>query len=167
MRYVVLFLLPFTAIFFQSTIVNAYSIQNALPDLVLIFVVFYALMNQAGKSAVYGFLCGLLEDLFLGRFIGMNALAKGITGFILGKLQGHVFKENLLVGITAVLLGTIINSLLLFLLSIVVFEVFNINLNLVTTILLQGLYNVLLSAPFYVWYYNSSRDGWLRANGER
>lgn len=167
MRYIILFLLPFTAIFFQSTVINAYSLRDALPDLVLVFVVFYALMNQAGKSAFYGFLCGLLEDLFMGRFIGMNALAKGITGYIIGRLQGHVFKENLLVGIIAVLLGTVINSLLLFLLSVIVFDVFNINLNIIGTILMQSLYNILISAPLYIWYYNSSRYGWLRANGER
>lgn len=166
MRYLILLLLPVLSIFLQSTLFGAYSIKNTLPDMVMIFVVFFALMNSAGKATCYGFLCGLLEDLYLGRFIGINALSKGFTAYIIGVFQGHVFKENLFVGIVAVLLGTVINWLLMFLLSMAVVEVFNLNLNILSGIFYQGLYNMLLSAPLYVWYYNSSKYGVLRS-GER
>lgn len=166
MRYIVLAFLPFMALFLQATIFSFYNIGDSIPDMVLIFIIYYALLNGAHKGAVYGFLCGLLEDIYLGRFIGINALAKGLTGFIIGKLQGNVFKENLLVGVLAAAVGTIINAAAMFLFSILSGVMFEVNTLVIHSLLYQCLYNLLLAIPLYAWYYNSSRKGVLRAGGE-
>lgn len=153
--------------FLQSTFFAVYNIKNTLPDLVLIFVIFYALLNDARKAARYGFLCGLLEDLLLGRFIGMNALAKGMTAYIIGILQGNVFKENLLVGVLSVLIGTFLNLLFLFIASLASTVVLNLDQGVFITLIYQALFNMILATPLYVWYYNSSRFGLLQSNRER
>ncbi|MGI6434334.1 MAG: rod shape-determining protein MreD [Syntrophomonadaceae bacterium] len=167
MRYLILFFLPVLALFLQSTFFAVYNIKNTLPDLVLIFVIFYALLNDARKAARYGFLCGLLEDLLLGRFIGMNALAKGMTAYIIGILQGNVFKENLLVGVLSVLIGTFLNLLFLFIASLASTVVLNLDQGVFITLIYQALFNMILATPLYVWYYNSSRFGLLQSNRER
>ncbi len=167
MRYLMLCLLPVLSLFLQSTLFSAYSIKNTLPDLVLVFVIFYALLNDARKAAQYGFWCGLLEDLLLGRFIGMNALAKGLTGYLIGALQGNVFKENLAVGILSVLIGTVLNYLFLFFTSLVLGVMTEADRQVLITLFFQASYNLLLATPLYVWYYNSSRHGLLRHNRER
>ncbi|MFY9121096.1 MAG: rod shape-determining protein MreD [Syntrophomonadaceae bacterium] len=160
MRYVILAFLPFLAIFVQSTFFNQYSIKGSIPDLVLIFVVFYALFTGEKRGTIYGMLCGLLEDLYVGRFIGVNVLAKGLTGYIIGKTQGNVFKENLLVGIVAVVVGTLINSLAVVFLMMICGGV--VKVEVISSILYQSLYNLLLAGPLYLWYYYSTYDGWLR-----
>jgi len=165
-RVFILILLPWLAIFLQSTIFSTYSIKGTVPDLVLVFVTFFALINGAEKGTVYGFLCGLLEDLVLGRFIGMNALAKAFTAYILGKVQGNVFKENLLVGVLGVLMATCINTLCMFLMSLAVLPVFHVDIGLVMGIIYQIIYNIILTVPLYLWYYNSSIYGRLRYDGE-
>lgn len=167
MRYLMLFLLPVLSLFLQSTLFSAYSIKNTLPDLVLVFVIFYALLNDARKAAQYGFWCGLLEDLLLGRFIGMNALCKGLTAYAIGVLQGNVFKENLAVGMLSVLVGTALNFLFIFILSLVTAFMADLDQQAFFTMFYQAIYNLLLSTPLYVWYYNSSRYGLLRHNRER
>lgn len=134
--------------------------------MVLIFVVFFALLNNANRGAAYGFLCGLLEDLYMGRFIGINALAKALTAYSIGRLQGNVFKENILVGVIAVLVGTVVNSLLLLGLSWSVSDIYNVDLSLFISIVLQCLYNMIIAVPAYVWYYNSSQHGLLRYTGD-
>lgn len=166
-RYLCLALFPIVGLFLQSTFFRIYTINGALPDLVLVFVIFYALMNNAHKAWKYGFLCGVLEDLYLGRFIGMNALAKGITAYVIGILQGNVFKENLAVGLLSVFIGTILNTLCMLLISLVAYQAFHLNWGILPNLLYQAMYNLLLSAPLYVWYYNSSRYGVLRSTGER
>lgn len=138
-----------------------------MPDLVLVFAVFYALLNDARSAAGYGFLCGLLEDLLLGRFIGTNALAKGATAYIIGILQGNVFKENLVVGVLSVLIGTFLNLTFLFLVSLASTVVFELNQAVFINLFYQALFNMLLATPLYVWYYNSSRFGFLRSNRGR
>jgi len=165
-RLFILILLPWLAIFLQSTIFGTYSIKGTVPDLVLIFVAFFALINGAEKGTVYGFLCGLLEDLVWGRFIGINALAKALTAYILGKLQGNVFKENLLVGVVAVLVATCINAFCMFLMNLAVLPEFHLDMGLLMGIVYQIIYNVILTVPLYLWYYNSSIYGCLRYDGE-
>ncbi|MGI5880855.1 MAG: rod shape-determining protein MreD [Syntrophomonadaceae bacterium] len=162
-RYVILALLPFMAIFFQSTLFSFYSIRGTIPDLVLMFVVFFALINGERPGTIYGFLCGLLEDLYMGRLIGLNALSKAIVGYSLGKMQGNVFKENMLVGFLGVLAGTFINSLVMLILFVLVSGSSAIENDFLIKTLFQCLYNLLLSVPIYFWYYNSSHNGLLKA----
>ncbi len=167
MRYIMLAFLPFLALFLQSAIFRTFSINGAIPDMVLVLVVFYALLNGAGKATVYGVLCGLLEDLYIGRFIGINSISKGITAYIIGRLQGSLFKENIIVGVIGVIAGTVLNSGLLFILSLTSFEVFNLDQSIYIDMVYQGIYNTLIAIPMYVWYYRSSNRGLLREAGER
>jgi rod shape-determining protein MreD len=164
MRYIILAFLPLLSVFLQSTFFNHFSIKGSIPDLVLIFVVYHALFSGERQGTIYGMLCGLLEDLYMGRFIGVNVLAKGLTGYIMGKAQGNVFRENLLVGISAVVVGTLINSL-----AVVILLMINgsmLGAEVIYSILYQALYNLLLAAPLYLWYYYSTYNGWLRTTEE-
>jgi len=79
-----------------------------------------------------------------------------------GRVQGNVFKENMFVGVLGVIVATVLNSLFLFLISIVVFDVFHIDTGMLHHILYQALYNVIVAIPLYVWYYNSSNSGVLK-----
>jgi rod shape-determining protein MreD len=151
----------------ESTFFRAYSLFGTVPDLVLIFVVFYSFLHGDNKGAVYGFLCGLLEDLYMGRFIGVNALSKGITGFIIGRLQVRFFNENVLVGLLVVLIGTVLNSVLMLVLGWSSFSVFNIDASIISAAIFQSLYNLLLAVPIYVLYYNSFQKGLLNVTGEK
>lgn len=162
MRIFMLILLPFLSLFIQSTFFSFYSIKGAVPDVLLIFVVFYALLNKSPQATFYGFLCGLLEDLYIGSMIGSNALAKGFTAYVISRLQVQVFKENLLVGILGVFIGTIINIALMVVISLAVQKSMVLDMALLVSIGFQLIYNTFLSAPTYLIYYNSSRSGWLK-----
>lgn len=166
MRYLILVLLPVLALFLQTTFFRAYPLHGTIPDLILILVVFQALFNGGYKGTIYGVLCGLLEDLYVGRFIGINAISKGITAYVVGRLQGNVFKENILVGVIAVIVGTLLNSGLLFILSLASFAIFNLDRSLLTSIFYQGIYNTAMSIPMYIWYYHSANRGLLRETGD-
>lgn len=167
MRFIVLALLPLLAIFFQSTFFANYSIKGVVPDLVLVFVIFYALLNGADKGARYGLLCGLLEDLYTGRFIGMNAVSKSVTAYIIGRMQHRVFTENVAVGIISVVIGSLLNAFLLLIIALIYFAAFNLTISFLIETLYQVVYNVLLTTPIYLWYYRSSKRGLLKDTGER
>lgn len=134
--------------------------------MVLVLVIFNAIFNGANRGTVYGVLCGLLEDLYMGRFIGINSISKGITAFVIGKLQGNVFRENIMVGVIGVIAGTLLNSSLLFILSLISFEVFNLDKSIFLNLINQGFYNTLIGIPLYFWYYRSSTRGFLRKAGK-
>jgi rod shape-determining protein MreD len=164
-RLIILILLPFLAIFLQSTIFATLSIRETIPDIVLIFVCFFALLNGPERGMKYGFLCGLLEDIYLGRVIGINALSKAVVAYIVGKLQGIVFKENILVGVLVTILATLINALLILLITLINMKAFGFDHFILTSIVTQIIYNSVVSIPIYFWYYNSAYHGWLKDQG--
>ena len=166
MRYIILLFLPFLGIYFQSTLFRAYSIKGTVPDVVLVFVIFYALFSNEKKGAVYGVFCGLIEDLYIGRYIGISALSKAITAYVVGRLQGNVFKENIVVGIIAVMIGTVVNSLVFLLLASIKFQTLGSLNNVLSDILYQAVYNMIITVPMYIWFYRSLRRGLLRETGD-
>ncbi|MGE5544206.1 MAG: rod shape-determining protein MreD [Bacillota bacterium] len=167
MRYLVLFLIPFLSIFFESTLFGRFTLRGVGPDLMLIFVVFYAIIYGSRKGFSYGFLCGLFEDLYVGRFIGMNALSKGLTAYLIGKLEVNVFKDNLLVGFGGVVLATVFNSIVMLLIAILSMPHLVLDKSMLLDLSGQLVYNGLLSVPFYIWYYKSARSGWLKESKYR
>ncbi len=163
LRYPVLFLvIPFLSIFLESTLFGHFTLRGVGPDLMLIFVAFYAIINGSWKGFGYGLFCGLLEDLYFGRFIGMNALAKGLTAFIIGKFEDNVFKDNFLVGFAAAASATVINFLLLLVIGLISMPNLVIDEYMLVDLSGELVYNGFLSIPFYIWYYRSSRSGILR-----
>jgi len=128
-----------------------------VPDLLLIIITFYALLRGSRPGFVYGFLCGLLEDLYLGRFIGTNALSKGVVAFIIGKLEVNVFKDNIMVGFIGVISATVVNFIIMTLLFLVTVPDMVINHNVLINMGGQIIYNGLLSLPLYIWYYKVAR----------
>jgi rod shape-determining protein MreD len=166
LRTFLLIFLPWLALLLQTTILDYLSISGVVPDLVLIFVVFFALLNKVYPGTIYGFCCGLLEDLYLGRFIGINAISKGLTAFIIGKLQGNVFKDNLFVGIMSVFIATLLNSAFVFILSIASYDFFHFDISLLIGLIIQVLFNTTIALPLYVWYHGFSRKELSESFGE-
>ena len=85
------------------------------PDFLLLLVVFNAMFRGRWQGGVAGFLIGLTEDLFFGRFIGLNALAKCVVGILSGSLSTSIFKENMWVPVINVFVGSLISMTLVFL----------------------------------------------------
>ncbi|MDR0469672.1 MAG: rod shape-determining protein MreD [Peptococcaceae bacterium] len=78
------------------------------PDFLVLLVVFNAMFRGTLAGGVTGFLVGLAEDIFFGRFIGLNALAKCVAGTLTGYLTKSIFKENMWVPVINVLLGSLL-----------------------------------------------------------
>lgn len=112
MRYIILLVLGFISIVLRNTIFNDLSVAGGKPDFILIMVVFFAIFHGPVHGGVLGLLMGLLEDLMIGRFIGINALCKGIIGWFIGHSERRLYKNNFLVPIVCLIVGTIVNGLI-------------------------------------------------------
>lgn len=114
MNYLFMVMLAILGILLQSTVFGHIAIAGVTPDIILILVLFHSIFQGPRKGALFGFALGLLEDIFLGRFIGMNALTKGLTAGIVGWFAQRAFSENLLVPIISLFCGSILNELFFF-----------------------------------------------------
>ena len=84
------------------------------PDFLILLVVFNAMFRGPLRGGVAGFIIGLVEDLFFGRFIGLNALAKCVAGVATGYLTKSIFKENMWVPVINVLIGSLMSLSIVF-----------------------------------------------------
>jgi len=158
LRYLVLVLPPVVSLFLETSFFVHYPIVGSGPDLILLFVTFFALLNGSNKGLVYGMACGLFRDLYLGRAIGVSAVALALTGYLLGKWEFKVFQDNYMVGLFAALAATTLNSTCLLALLFVstgdIYVAKSVGMQFVG----QVIYNGVLSIPLYVWYYKASRQ---------
>jgi rod shape-determining protein MreD len=84
------------------------------PDFLILLVVFNAMFRGPVSGGITGFLVGLVEDIFFGRFIGLNALAKCVAGVVTGYLTRSIFKENMWVPVINVLIGSLLCLFIVF-----------------------------------------------------
>jgi rod shape-determining protein MreD len=77
-------LLFFPLLVIQTTIIPLFAFLNAVPDLILILLVFYSILYGQIYGTITGFVFGFLFDLITGSLLGSAMLSKTISGFIAG-----------------------------------------------------------------------------------
>jgi len=125
------------------------SIYGVKPDLVMLLVIFNGFLLGPREGAFLGFTGGIVEDLFSGSYIGLNALTKMAAGYLAGFCGERLYKENSLVvaGVTffSAAVGLLLNYFLLLYL-----EIYMPFLNsLFRVILPTALYTAVLVPLFY------------------
>ncbi len=83
-------LLFFPVLIIQTTIVPLIAVNGAVPDLIIILLVSFALRNGQIYGTVLGFVYGFLFDVITGSFLGSTMLSKTLAGFI----AGYFYNEN-------------------------------------------------------------------------
>lgn len=85
-----------TVVFFllQALAHDAMSIGRIGPDFPLLIVVYFALFRGALGGSVAGFVVGVFQDFFNPSFLGLNALAKSLIGYVMGRTGGQTDREN-------------------------------------------------------------------------
>ncbi len=80
----------------QSSVLPAIEIFGVTPDTALILIVGYGVLRGDVEGAVFGFFCGLAQDLFGAYYIGLFAMLGMLTGFVCGKPFKDFFHDNAL-----------------------------------------------------------------------
>lgn len=80
----------FPLLIIQTTIIPFIAVNGAVPDLIMIMLVFYTIRNGQVYGTILGFIYGFIFDLITGTFLGSTMLSKTIAGF----LAGYFYNEN-------------------------------------------------------------------------
>lgn len=153
MRIFLLFVCSFFGLILQDTVFNVLSVAGGKPDFVLILVVFFSIFRGSAQGGTIGLLLGLMEDLMLGRFIGINTLCKGIIGYLVGITEKNLYKDNFLVPIISLLIASIANSALYFMISNMIGSNIGLNAMIMTTIP-NTVYNMCFAPILYAVFYH-------------
>lgn len=85
------------AVFFllQSTVFQILSIGSISPNLLIILVSSFGFMGGKKEGMCVGFICGLLEDIFYGRLLGMHALIYMYIGYANGYFNSIFYEDDI------------------------------------------------------------------------
>jgi rod shape-determining protein MreD len=105
-------LVVITLVVLQTTVFTHLRVFGAIPDLCLVATVAIAYEEGPQTGALFGFVSGLVLDLFLASPAGLSALANACTGYGVGIFQGGLVRESRLLpvalgGIGGLVGGTI------------------------------------------------------------
>ena len=93
----------------QTSFLPLIAYRGISPDLMLLLVVSFAFLHGARYGSLMGFCAGLLNDLAMGTFFGINIFSRTIIGFVCGRFSDQVFKDQILLPIFAALVATLVN----------------------------------------------------------
>ena len=74
----------------QTTFIPYLSVLGYTPDILLPWLVYVALRRGQVEATVYGFGVGFLQDMITTQFLGLAAISKTISCFVIG----YFYNEN-------------------------------------------------------------------------
>ncbi len=107
----------FTALLIQTTVLSRLDFLSAQPDLVLVVVVCFALIDGPGVGMVGGFCAGLMVDLLSDHTLGLLALVMCCVGYAAGIVRAYLDRlaittPMLFVGVATAAAGVVFAALL-------------------------------------------------------
>jgi len=137
---------------FQSTLLPYMSVFGVLPNTSIIIIVIIALLKGRKVGSIVGLSMGLLQDIIFSPVIGVNGFIYFFIGYLVGMMESRLSKDNILIPFIMTAAVTIGYHLFYYLFMF--FLAYNINFSAFfkKTILLEMVYNSLLSILVYKWF---------------
>jgi rod shape-determining protein MreD len=98
--------------FLQTTLVPHVAIWGVFADLPLVVVVSWSLLRGPREGILWGFVAGVMVDLFSGAPFGASTLALIAVGLLAGLGAATVFRAQIALPLLAMFLATIVYDLL-------------------------------------------------------
>lgn len=153
MRFIIMALILIINMLFQSTVFQYVEIMGIIPNTYLIIIISFAFMRGDIEGAVIGFAAGLLQDVFFGKYIGMNAMLGMLTGLVCGKPSEEFFRENFILPLLLTISGIFVYELLYYIFNILLLGYTDILYFIRNIILPEVVYTALISVFLYKLLY--------------
>lgn len=132
----------FPIVLTQLTLIPFISIEQVVPDLLLISVVYFSILYGQIFGTITGASYGLIFDLISGNLIGSSMLSKTIAGFVAGYFSSETRRDKYLYTYSfslVVLITGLIDAVIFSFFSVIDFN----------TNILQALFNHALLPSIY------------------
>ena len=144
------FVLFFLGLFvLQLSFLPLIAIYGIVPDLLLLATVSFAFLRGSVWGGFIGFALGLLEDLSVGSFFGLHALALTLIGLFFGRFSDRVFKEQFFLPITASVAATFAKYLISAVIVYLLGYHFNPFLHMGRVLLILLLFQLIFAYPIH------------------
>ncbi|MDD4400408.1 MAG: rod shape-determining protein MreD [Desulfitobacteriaceae bacterium] len=145
----------------QGTVFYFWDWFGIKPDLVMLLVIYIALHSRLFTGMLWGLGIGIIEDLYLGYFIGMSAFTFAGVALLSNWLAQRCYKENLLFIVLLVFSVSVVGELLAIFLSLGAGMHWQLGA-IVRISVGIACYNLILVPATYPLIHRSFLYGWLR-----
>ncbi len=158
MRVLVTGVLIFLNMVLQSSLFQYIEVLNVKPNTAIIIVVSFAVLRGDIEGAIVGFCCGILQDIFFGRIIGLHALLCMLTGFLCGKPFKDFYRDTYIMPLILVVASVFAYEFLFYFTSFLFRGRLDLSYYMRTIIIPKAVYTTLLCIPvFRLIYWINSR----------
>lgn len=160
LKYVLPLFVFIPVVLIQLTVIPFVAIQEVVPNLILIAVVYFSISNGQIFGTITGASYGLLFDLISGNLVGSHMLSKTIAGFVAGYFSGETRREKYLYTYSftlVVLLSALADAMIFSFFSVIDFNT-NFLLALFNHALLPSIYTSIVSILVVVIPYKRAFD---------
>lgn len=141
----------------DNTLVPFFSIKGYFPSLLLLFAIFYAVINGAYEGIWIGVFSGLLQDLYFFNGFGVNAFTNMLVCTAAGYIGVSIFKEKSLIPIISSFFLTLAKGILVFAILYVAKVYTNFD-----HLLYNSIYSMVISVFMYRWIYKLCQKEYMK-----
>ncbi len=116
--YLSAFVILIVFVLIETALLSNIFFLPAIPDFLLICVLYFSIRNGKVAGEVTGFVSGLLLDFLSGAPFGLNCLVRTLIGFVGGFFHRLMNYESFLVNIVAGFFATILKALIVYVVSL-------------------------------------------------
>ncbi len=150
---IIVVIISYLGLILQSSFFDYFSIGGVKPDILLTCLVFYSIFNGHKKGMAMGAGLGLLEDLFIGQFIGPMVINRLIIGLAVGFFAKNIYKENYWLPVAILIVTTFLSNFFLWTFYSIFSSPISVGYYLRIS-MLQSIYNLIFLPFFYVITYH-------------
>ena len=161
MRYFIIALMFLLSLILPGTVFHFWSWAGIKPDFLMLLTIYIAMHNRLSTGVYWGLGAGLLEDLYLGRYIGMYTLTLAVVAFLSYWLAERWYRENFILSTFTVFLVTAVGQIMIAILSLGAGLQWALG-DITRLVLGVALYNAVLVPLTYPFIHRSFVQGWLR-----
>ena len=161
MRYVLIAILFLLSLILPGTVFHFWSWSGIKPDLLMLLTIYIAMHSRLRSGILWGLGAGLLEDLYLGRYIGMYTLTLAVVAFLSHWLAERWYRENFLLTTFMVLVVTAVGQITIAFLSLGAGLQWSFG-DIMRLVIGVSFYNAVMVPITYPWIHRSFLRGWLR-----
>jgi len=161
MRYGLIAVMFLLSLILPGTVFHFWSWSGIKPDLLMLLTIYIAMHHRLASGVYWGLGAGLLEDLYLGRYIGMNTLTLAVVAFLGYWFAQRWYRENYILTIFLVFLVTAVGQILLAFLSLGAGLQWPLG-DITRLVIGVSVYNTVLVPFTYPFIHRSFERGWLR-----
>ena len=157
-RKIIVALMILISFLLQSTVFKALAIGSISPNLLVVLTSSFGFMRGKKEGLWVGFFCGLLEDIFYGRLLGMHAVMYMYIGYVNGYFNRIFYGEDIKLPIFLISVSELAYGLGSYAVMVHMRSRFAFFYYLSRIILPELVYTVILTLVFYRIIYSVNRN---------